>query len=199
MFSLIKSPFAHAQHMRLWRGFRLLALLCLIGLGLSLSSGALAQSADLRIVKNRDLNFGTFMVFGRGMRTVSPAGLVTDQAIIDLEGERARPAQFTVVYDRGDASNHVIDVTVELAVSAGGAFREKGVGAQLAAFETDVPGYAKISAGEVIRLNIKNCRARRCSISFAVGGRLDVSRQFGGGDIIIPVELDARVVLVNLQ
>lgn len=153
-----------------------------------------AKTPEVRVKPEGELAFGTFMVFGSGARTVSASGLVSDLSIVPLEGTRARPARFTIEYDRGNESKHVLDVTLQLTFFAPDTHRQGGVEARLSAFETDLPGHSSISPGELIELRFDNCRTRICSKSFHVGARLDVNRQFGGANLVIPIDLNARVV-----
>lgn len=156
-----------------------------------------SDEPSVRVIPNRELSFGTFMVFGSGSRTISARGAVSDQGVVALEGARTRPARFTILYDKGRGKNDAIDVSVEIVISTPSIVRENGVSAHLSAFQTDLPGYGRVSTGQVLKLRIDNCRSRRCSRSFNVGGQLHVTRQFGGSNIVVPIELDARVVAVD--
>ena len=154
-------------------------------------------SADVprvRISPDSELRFGSFMVFGSGARTVSATGLVSDQAIVPIEGSTTGPARFTISYDRGNESKQSLDIEIELVISNPGPVRAGGVDARLSAFETDLPGALRVTPGQAIRLSIRNCSTRVCSRSFQVGARLDVARQFGGADLSVPIPLDATII-----
>lgn len=140
-----------------------------------------------------DLSFGTFMVFGNGSRSVSASGAVVDRAIVTLDGRQPRPARFTIEYDRGNESKQVLDVTIELVMSAPSSLRFGGVDARLSAFETDLPGHSRVASGEAMTVRLTDCRARVCSRTFTVGGRLDLTRNFGGAMVDIPINIDARI------
>ena len=178
---------------------RRLVATCVLGSLCLAAPGAEARTPQVRIVRNADLSFGTFMVFGSGSRSVTVSGLVSDQAIVPLEGSLARPASFTVEYDRGNESRHSLDIAVELVLMAPAQVRTGGVEAKLSAFETDLPGHLNVRAGEVVRIDLANCRSRICSRQFNIGARLDVVRQFGGADIVIPLDIDARVISAERQ
>lgn len=165
----------------------------LLGAGLA-SPAAQAQSAEIRIIPDRDLSFGTFMVFGSGARTVSASGAVSDVLIVPLEGMATSPAHFTITYDRANNGKSVIDLELEVVMSSAPRIRQNGLEAQLSAFETDLPGALNIRPGQPIRISILNCRTRICSRSFQIGARLDVTRQFGGGNLVIPIPLDVTIV-----
>lgn len=134
------------------------------------------------------------MVFGSGSRSVTANGAVIDTSIVSLDGSIPRPARFTIEYDRGNESKQVLEVTVELVISAPSSVRFGGVDARLSAFETDLPGHARISSGDVMIVRLTDCRARVCSKTFTVGGRLDIRRNFGGAKVDIPINVDARIL-----
>lgn len=166
----------------------------LLALAALTADPVVAKPQEVRIRSQGKLSFGTFMVFGTGARSVSASGAVIDTAIVALDGGQPRPARFTVEYDRGNESKQVLEVTIELALSAPGSLRFGGVEARLSGFETDLPGYSRVAAGEIVTLRLTDCRARVCSRSFTVGGRLDVTRNFGGAMVEIPIIVDARIV-----
>ena len=157
-------------------------------------SGVGAKPPEVRVQTEADLRFGSFMVFGSGARSVSVAGAVTDQAIVAVEGTTPGPGRFTIQYDRGNESRQPLDVTLELTFVAPALYRQAGVEARLSAFETDLPGYARVAPGETMQVRFSNCRTRVCSRSFNLGARLDTSRQYGGADLVIPIDFDARIV-----
>lgn len=158
------------------------------------SSAAVAKPQEVRVRSQAELSFGTFMVFGSGSRSVSAAGTVTDSSIVALEGSQPRPAHFTINYDRGNESRQVLDITVELVMLAPANMRFDGIDARLSSLETSLPDYPRIASGEPMTIRLTNCRTRVCSMSFSVGGRLDVTRNFGGAKINIPLNVDARIV-----
>ena len=160
---------------------------------------ARAVPAQVRIIPESELNFGTFMVFGPGSRTVSASGAVSDVSIVDLEGNTPAPARFTVLYDRGNNSRQVLDIEIELVMSPSVPVRVAGVRGELSAFETDLPQALRIEPGRPIRISLPNCRTRVCSKSFQLGARLDVDRQFGGASLAIPIPFDATVISDDRQ
>ncbi len=170
------------------------------GLGLCLvPTQAQADRPEVIVDAQSELRFGTFMVFGNGSRRVSAAGNVTDVSLVALEGNPTGPARFTVSYDRGNQSRHVLDIELELVISQPPMVRVGGVEGQLSAFETDLSGAGRISPGQPIRVEMRNCRTRVCSVSFNVGARLDVSRTYGGADLAIPIPVDAAVISAERQ
>lgn len=166
---------------------------------LSLGAPVFAQDSGVRIRMQGELSFGTFMVFGNGSRRVSSSGIVSDNAIVPLEGNTPQPARVTIEYDRGNNSRDPLDVLIEAVISTPGRQRFGGVEARVARLFTDVPGHRRVSSGEVMRIRLTNCRARLCSRSFNVGGRLRINRLYGGAKIDIPLAVDARVVSVDRQ
>lgn len=156
-----------------------------------------AKPPAVRVQTEADLRFGSFMLFGSGARSVSASGIVTDQAIVPVEGTSPGPGRFTILYDRGNESRRPLDVTLELTFVAPAMYRQAGVEARLSAFETDLPGYSRVAPGETMQVRFTNCRTRVCSRSFNLGARLDASRQYGGADLVIPIDFDARIVSVE--
>jgi hypothetical protein len=153
-----------------------------------------AAEPQVLITANSELHFGTFMVFGSGARTVSATGAVSDSNIVALEGRAPAPAYFTISYDRGNENNFVLDIVLDLVISAPPLVRQGGVEARLSGYETNLPGALRIDPGRAIRLTMSNCRTRVCTRTFQVGGRLDVTRQFGGAAVVVPIPVDVTVI-----
>lgn len=174
------------------RSGRAIFAMCL-AMALLMHAPATAKPQEVRVRSQSELSFGTFMVFGNGSRRVSASGAVVDSAIVTLDGRQPRPARFTIEYDRGNESKHVLDVTIELVMSAPRNVQFGGVNARLSAFETDLPGHSRVAPGEAMTIRLTECGTRVCSRTFTVGGRLDISRNFGGARVDIPINIDARI------
>jgi Domain of unknown function (DUF4402) len=177
---------------------KVLGAFALIG-GAGSLAPAIGKTPEITITPDRALQFGTFMAFGSGSRTVSVSGAVVDQALVALEGALPAPARFTLAYDRGNGNNHVLDIEIELVFSQPPRVRVGGVEGTVSGFQTDLPGAAQINPGQAIRVYMRNCRSRVCTRSFQVGGRLDVTRLSGGADLAIPLPVDATVISVERQ
>lgn len=162
--------------------------------GLLISHAGQAKTPDVQVRPDSELRFGSFMIFGSGSRTVSPSGVVTDASIAPLDGTNPAPARFTISYDRGNESKHVLDIELQLVIFAPGLVRNGGIDAVLSKFETDLPGARQIESGQPITVSMQNCGTRVCSRSFSVGARLDVTRHFGGASLNLPIPIEARVV-----
>lgn len=165
----------------------------------STSQQVQAKVPEVRISADSELTFGTFMIFGSGSRTVGTTGTVRDNGVVALEGTRPAPARFTISYDRGNENNHVLDIELELVISAPPLVRQGGVEARLSAYETDLPGALRVDAGRAMRVTMPNCRTRVCTRSFQVGGRLDVTRNFGGAMLVVPILVDVTVISADRQ
>ncbi|MFC3099899.1 DUF4402 domain-containing protein [Altererythrobacter lauratis] len=157
----------------------------------------LANTPQISVVPESELSFGTFMVFGSGSRSISPAGTVSDIGIVALEGRPTGPARFTISYDRGNQSRNAMELELEVVISVPAQARMGGVEARLSAVETDLPGAMRITPGRPFRLVISDCRTRICSRTFQVGGRLDVTRHFGGAQLVLPIPVDVRVIAID--
>lgn len=140
------------------------------------------------------LRFGTFAVPSSGFREVSASGAVSSAGIFALSSAGTGPARFTVQYDRGNNSKRRVDVTIDLVFSTPSAFAQGGLTARLSRYQSDIPGYPSIAPGQIVRVQLANCLQRVCSMSFNLGGRLDVDRSFGGGNVAIPIPVDAVLV-----
>ncbi|QPC98903.1 DUF4402 domain-containing protein [Qipengyuania soli] len=140
------------------------------------------------------LRFGTFAVPSSGFREVSASGAVSSAGIFALSSAGTGPARFTLQYDRGNNSKRRVDVTIDLVFSTPSAFAQGGLTARLSRYQSDIPGYPSIAPGQIVRVQLDNCLQRVCSMSFNLGGRLDVDRSFGGGNVAIPIPVDAVLV-----
>jgi len=171
-----------------------LVLGCLTVFG---TDAAIADRPDLQVINSSPLRFGTFAVPTSGFREVSPSGAVSSSGIFVIDDSGTGPAQFIVQYDRGNNSRKLITVSIELVMSAAPVFNNGGLVARLTRYQTDLPGYGVVDAGQAIRIEIPNCTQRVCATSFQVGGRLDVTRSFGGGIVNIPIPIDGVAVEVR--
>lgn len=155
---------------------------------------AAADPREISVVPESELRFGSFAVMGAGARSVAANGTVTDSFILPTQAGDTGPARFTVSYDRGNASRRSLDIEVELVLAPIGPVTQGGVTAQIGAFESTLPNHPTIVPGQAIRISMPNCVTRVCARSFAIGGRIDVTRNFGGADLSIPLVFDATVV-----
>lgn len=158
---------------------------------------------EVRVSADSELRFGTFMVFGRGARTVGVNGTVTDESIVALEGTVPGPAQFTVIYDRGNESGNsgrqTRDIEIEIYISPSQRVRDGGVEGALSNLTTDLPGALRVTEGQPVRISIPNCRTRTCSRTFKVGATLNVDRTYGGASLAIPIPVDAVLISDDRQ
>jgi len=140
------------------------------------------------------MRFGAFAVFGRGARSLSAYGGVSDEAIFPIPGSVVAPAQFTVSFDRGNESRRPIDVEIQLLLLDPGPVVQGGVSATLSNLATDLPGAASLIPGQPIILTLQRCVSRICSRTFRLGGRLEIARSSGGAQLRIPLMLEATLV-----
>lgn len=156
-----------------------------------------ADRPDLRVISANDLRFGSFAVIGRGYRIVRPSGDVESVGLFSTGGGDTGPARFTVQYDRGNNGRRRLNLKVDLVFSSAPVVTEEGVVARLTSYRTDLPNYPAVSAGQVIQIEIPNCVQRVCSKTFNLGGRLDVTRNYGGALIEVPIPVDAVLTSVR--
>ncbi|MGB7408592.1 MAG: DUF4402 domain-containing protein, partial [Pontixanthobacter sp.] len=175
-----------------WR--MLPAMLALIGL---CAPPAHAARPQLRIVSEGELRFGSFAVMDSGYRIVGPNGGVQSSGIFSITSGDTGPARFTIQYDRGNNGRRRLNLRIQLVLSATPVVTEKGIVARLSSYRTDLPGAGAVQPGRIIELNIPNCTQRVCSKSFSLGARLDIERSFGGGQIEVPIPIDAVLISVK--
>lgn len=174
------------------RSVTALAALAMAALG----APASARLPSLDISPEADLDFGRFAVFGSGYRTVSSSGAVSESGILAVHGYPTRPARFTVAYDRGNESNHPLDLVIEVVLLGAPTVNVNGVTGVLSAFDSDLPEAPRLVPGQIVRLAIRNCRTMLCSRTFHVGARLDVTRSTRGAALSIPLPVTATLVSV---
>ena len=170
---------------------------CAVAMAMACAVPARADTPAISVTADRELAFGTFMIFGSGSRTVTASGAVSDSGLVPLEGAIPAPAHFTISYDRGNASRNVLDIELELVINAPPMVRQGGVEARLSAYQSDLPEATLVTAGRPITLRLRDCRTRICSRTFRLGGRLDVTRHFGGAQLVVPIPVDVAVIDID--
>ncbi|WP_100259555.1 DUF4402 domain-containing protein [Qipengyuania seohaensis] len=168
------------------------ALMCMFA-----ASPAASNRPQVSVQNPAALRFGTFAVPTSGFREVSPRGGISSGGIFALDDTGVGPAQFVVQYDRGNNGRRELNLVIEIVFSAPGTYAQGGLTARLSRYQIDLPGYGAVQPGQVIRIELPNCRQRVCSRSFNLGGRIDVDRNFGGGLVEIPIIVDAAVISVK--
>lgn len=172
-------------------------MLLLAAATFSASSPALADTPSVYASADTNLRFGRMVVFGSGTRTVTPAGGVTDTGgILSASGDSPGPSQISVGYDRGNEGNKVLRVVLLITFGAVPPVSQGGVTATVTNLTSDLPGALTITAGQTVQVTINNCRVRRCGTTFNIGGRLNVTRMYGGASISTPVPVSVTVVSV---
>lgn len=156
-----------------------------------------ADQAQLRILPQSELRFGSFAVPSRGSIEISPSGSVNRDGIISITSGDTAPARFVVRYDRGNNGRNRLDLQIQLIIAAPTTFVQGGITATLSRFQTDLPGYASIAPNQIIEIRMPNCLQRVCETSFNVGGRLEVDRRFGGAQVSVPILVDAVLMGVR--
>lgn len=161
------------------------------------SQPARADTPQLRVTPVNDLRFGSFAVMSDGYRVVRPDGSVQSSGIFSAGTAGTGPARFRVSYDRGNNGNRRLDLEIELRFAAAPVVTQGGIVAELKQYQSDLPGYATVAAGQAVTVRIANCRARVCETTFNLGGRLDVERNYGGGTVVLPIPVDAVLISVR--
>jgi hypothetical protein len=163
-----------------------------------LTAPARAAPPSVYATAETDLRFGRIVVFGSGTRIVTPAGAVTDSGgILSASGDSPGPSQISVGYDRGNEGKNAITVVMQVTFGAVPPVTQGGVTATITNLTSDLPGALTITSGQTVPLTINNCRTRQCGATFKIGGRLNVTRMYGGANISTPVPVSVTVVSVN--
>ena len=161
------------------------------------SQPARADFAQLRILPESELRFGTFAVMDNGYRVVRPDGSVQSVGIFSTSSSDTGPARFRIRYDRGNNGKRRLDLKIELRFAAVPVVTQGGLIVQLTQYQTDLPGYSNVTAGQAVEINIPNCTQRVCEMTFNLGGRLDVERNYGGGTVTLAIPVDAVLISVK--
>lgn len=171
------------------------------GLGLlaaaSLPQAVRADQPTISVSQNAPLRFGSFMVFDSGSRTVGVAGDVLDSGIAGTPEEYPAPAQFTVSYNRGNESRRPLELVIEVTLADVPPVTLGGIRASVSNLTSDLPGGAALLPGRPVRITIANCSQRVCGRSFRIGGRIDVSRSYGAGQLTLPLLVQAVLISDN--
>jgi hypothetical protein len=157
----------------------------------------LAKPASVDIVPQKQLRFGSFGVMASGSRVVSPTGAVTSAGIVPVQGSVTGPAEFTIVYDRGNESKRSLSLVIEVTLLSAPPMNHGGLVATVSDYTTDLTNAPTLAPGQPVLLAIDNCITRQCSRTFRVGGRLQVQRTSGGGPISIPLPITAILISVD--
>ncbi|WP_298283091.1 DUF4402 domain-containing protein [Novosphingobium sp.] len=153
-----------------------------------------AKVPQVLVRADQPLRFGTLLVPLSGSRTVSPQGQITDIGLFEIRNDPVGPAQFTVTYDRGNESRRSIDIEIQIFLSGSQRIRVGGVEGQVSQLTSDISGSGGLMTEGSVRLTIRNCRERQCSVSFRVGARIDLTRSAGGASLVLPLSATATVL-----
>jgi hypothetical protein len=195
------TPAPHASHLhrRAYSSARVLAVASCLFAAVAVTRSAIAQPTppSSYVDVDLDLRFGTIVVFGSGTRTVTPSGGVTDSGLVPGTGDSPGPAQFSVGYQRGNNAKNPINVTLEIVVGTIPPVSQGGVTGSVTNLTSDLPGASTLTPGQIVTVSINGCRTVRCGVTFNLGGRLNVTRSWGGASLTTPVPVSVTVVSVN--
>ena len=173
-----------------WAG----VLLAAITLPASLSAQGVTQSSSLTLTKDQPLHFGSFAVLDHGSKTVGASGTVANEGLVALGNLHESPAQFTLTWQRGDASLQPVTVLVQLAFGKAPTVTTGSITAQITAYETDLGGLATITPGGGLSYTFANCASRSCSATFRVGARMDITAAGDGAPLTLALPITARIM-----
>jgi hypothetical protein len=178
--------------------------MCLSGAmlaGLALPAPAMAQSllnpfttSSINITQSQTLRFGTFAVLGKGSKTVGAQGNVSETGLVTLGKINEGPAEFTLTWQRGNNLLVPTTVVVQVSYATSPAVVVSGINAQITAYESDLGGLRSVTPGGTQTYTFLACIRPSCSVTFRVGGRLDVSAGNDGAQLSFAVPVTARIV-----
>lgn len=154
-----------------------------------------AAAPVLSVSPNQALRFGSFVVLGTGSRTVNSSGAVTNAGVLPV-GTGTGPALFTLSYDRGAPATGPIVVTVLISLAQPGGVSQNGLSASVSQFDTDLPGIPLLIPAQSVLYTMPVCSTQVCSITFHIGGRIDVTQPGTGGTVTVPLAVTASLVSV---
>lgn len=174
----------------------LLCLAAAVDLGAmprSVSAQELPRIGDLEVVQQERLRFGSMVVPAQGRRTVTATGSVIDEDVLpSVWPDQAGPGRFTVTYDRGNNGRQALDIEVLVMLPVALDYGTVGLRARLTNIVSDV----QPATGQTATIRLRNCVTRVCAATFRIGGTLSISRNQGGGSIVLDVPLQASVIRV---
>ena len=150
----------------------------------------------ISVTPDQPLRFGSVIAAQSGARIVSASGDVTNINLFPVGTRSAGPAQFTITYHRDPGPNPPIKLVTQIILSSGPSFSQGSLSGQLSSFDTDLPGNPTLRAGQAQTITWPLCTTTDCTLTFHVGGRLEINGATGGGPIAVTLSMTAHVVTV---
>ena len=176
---------------------RRFALLLCAAVALAAAPACAATTAPtLTITSDTNLNFGTIVAPGVGSRIVGADGSVSNIGVVPIGANTARPAQFTITYDRGVNNGLMMQLIFQIVLGSVPGGTVNGVQGQLSAFSTDLAGLGSLQPGQVGTFTITNCVTRVCTLTFHVGARLDVAGAASTAPLSFPLPMMVTALAV---
>ncbi|WP_018075615.1 DUF4402 domain-containing protein [Novosphingobium nitrogenifigens] len=163
---------------------------------LAIATPASATPGSLSLLSNQPLRFGTIVTVDGGSRTVGADGSTINSNVFPLGDRTSGPAQFTLVYNRPGNDKRAYQLTFAINLPSVPNVRAAGVQGTLSGFTTDLPGIPVLQPGRTALYTLSNCMSDSCSVTFHIGGTLNVERTSGGGELTFPLVLMTSVVAV---
>ncbi|WP_353228570.1 DUF4402 domain-containing protein [Novosphingobium sp.] len=155
-----------------------------------------ATAATFTATADQPLRFGTMVTVGSGSRTVGADGSTSNNSVFPLGDRSSGPAQFTMTYARASNDRSTYQLIFQFSLPAAPNVSASGVQGSLTNFTTDLPGAATLQPGATAVYTLPNCVAATCSVTFHVGGTLNVTRASGGATLSFPLLLLTTVTTV---
>jgi hypothetical protein len=155
-----------------------------------------ATPASFVAIAEQPLRFGTLVVSGSGSRTVGPDGSTTNNAVFPLGDSASGPAEFTMTYTRASGDSHFYQLLIQVTLPSTSTVNVNSVQGNLASFTTDLPGLPTLLPGQSGLITINNCVTATCSVTFHIGGTLNVASGSKGAALTFPLMLMTTVTAV---
>jgi len=170
----------------------------LFGLAVALiaSPACAATPASFTAIADQPLSFGTLVTASGGSRTVAADGSTSSNGVFPLGDQTSGPAQFTMTFTRASGDHVTYQLIFQFSLPSPPNASVSGVQGSLSGFTTDLPGVPVLQPGQTVVYTAPNCVSATCSVTFHVGGTLNVTRSSGGGNLTFPLMLMTTVTAV---
>lgn len=142
------------------------------------------------------LQFGTIVTSGGGTVTIAPNGSISDNGVVPVSGNPGAPAEFMLSYSKAQLDLLTYQLIFQITLQTTAAESSGQVQGTLSGLTTDLPGYSAISPGQTLTYTLPYCANPTCTVTFHIGGTLNVTSGGGGAVLTFPLAVMASVTAV---
>jgi hypothetical protein len=142
---------------------------------------------------NQPLQYGKVVTSGGGSITISPDGAISENGVVPVSGLSSTPAEYTLTYNKGLTGLLTTELIIQITLVAPSGANTGGISGTLSGFTTDLPGYSQIQPGQTLTYTLYNCFTPTCTVTFHIGGTLNIATSGGGGTLTFPLVVMATV------